>query len=117
MAADLQEVFNRIRETKQEQKELRKMYKDALEASDEYKELVEKLEVLKQKKKQIETQTKEDVGNNFKKLDALKMHVKTDLELLSDLAFNKLVAGERVEIQDNDHNRYEPVFMVRFKKA
>lgn len=114
---DLQEVFNRIRETKQKQREIKKMYKDALNASHEYKDIVEKLENLKIRKKQIETELKEDSMNDFKQLDAYKMHVKTDNELLSDLAFNKLVAGETVEIKDADDNRYEPQFTVRFKKA
>ena len=114
---DLQEVFNRIRETKQKQREIKKMYKDALNASLEYKEIIEKLENLKIRKKQIETELKEDSMNDFKQLDAYKMHVKTDNELLSDLAFNKLVAGETVEIKDSDDNRYEPQFTVRFKKA
>lgn len=114
---DLQAVFNRIRETKQKQKELRKMYKDALSASAEYKDILEKLENLKIKKKQIETEVKEDTLNDFKQMDAYRMHVKTDMELLSDLAINKLMSGETVEIKDAEDNRYEPQFSVRFKKA
>jgi DNA polymerase III delta prime subunit len=95
--SNLQEVFNRIRDTKREQKELRKMYKDALDNSMEYKEITEKMENLKTRKKQIETLVKEDVGNNFKKLDALQMHVKTDTEMLSDIAINKLMVGEMMK--------------------
>ena len=117
MAADLQEVFNRIRETKVKQKEIRQMYKDALEASHEYQEILNKLDVLKARKKQIETELKNDNANNFKQLDAYKMHVKTDMEMLSDLALNKLMAGETVEVKDEDDQRYEPQFSVRFKKA
>jgi hypothetical protein len=41
---DIKEIFDRIRETKQKQKELRKMYKDELESSGEYQELLEKLD-------------------------------------------------------------------------
>ncbi len=50
---NLQEIFNRVRETKEEQKEIRKMYKDALNASQEYKEIVEKLEGLRNKKSRL----------------------------------------------------------------
>lgn len=114
---DLQHVFNRIRETKAEQKELRKMYKDSLNNSREYADVVEKLDALKERKKAIETEIKEDNTSNFKKLDALRMHVKTDNEMLSDLALNKLMAGETVEIVDGENQRFEPVFTVRFKKA
>ncbi len=114
---DLQSIFVRIRETKAEQKELRKMYKDALNNSPEYGEVLEKLESLKAKKKGIETEMKEDSMNDFKKLDALRMHVKTDNEMISDIALNKLMAGETVEIVDGNDQRYEPVFTVRFRKA
>ncbi len=55
--------------------------------------------------------------NDFKKLDALRMHVQTDMEMISDMALNKLMSGETVEVVDADNNRYEPLFSVRFKKA
>ncbi len=114
---DIKEIFDRIRETKLKQKELRKMYKDELESSGEYQNLLEKIDQLKLRKKQIETDIKDNNAGNFKALDAYKMYVKTDMELLSDVAFNKLVSGETVEIVDGDNNRYQPVFSVRFKKA
>ncbi len=65
----------------------------------------------------METEVKEDSASNFKKIDALQMHVKTDNELISDIAINKLMAGETVEIVDTDSQRYEPIFTVKFKKA
>lgn len=114
---DIQEIFNRMRETKKKAKEVKKMYKDALEASREYQDILEKLEVLKTRKKQIETELKEDSMNDFKQLDAYKMHVKADMEMLSDLALNQLVEGETVEVVDEDNNKYEPLFTVKFKKA
>lgn len=113
----IQEVFNRIKETKQKAKEIKVMYKDALEGTHEYKEICEKLEVLKAKKKQIENSTKEESGGEFKKLDAYKMHIKTDNELLSDLAINNLIEGKVVRLKDEHDQEYEPVFAVRFKKA
>lgn len=114
---DLQEVFNRIRETRTKAKQIRKMYKDALEASHEYQEILDKLETLKERKKSIENELKNEQAADFKQLDAFKMHVKNDMEMLSDLALNKLMAGETVEVKDEDDNRYEPLFSVKFKKA
>ncbi len=114
---DIQSVFNRIQETKQKQREVRRMYKDALNSSGAYQAITEQLEELKMKKKQIETELKEDAMNDFKKLDAYNMHVKADNELLTDLAINKLMAGENIEIVDEDNKKYEPLFTVRFKKA
>ncbi len=114
---DLQEVFNRIRETRTKSKEIRKMYQDSLIANQEYQQVKEKFEELKTRKKQIEAQVKEDQMADFQKLDAYKMHVKNDLEMLSDLALNKLVSGETVEVVDEANNKYEPLFTVKFKKA
>lgn len=114
---DLQEVFNRIKETRTKAREIRKMYKDSLTAHQEYQEIVEKLEALKIRKKQIETEIKTDQQADFQKLDAYKMHVKNDTEMLSDLALNKLMAGETVEVTDEAGGKYEPLFTVKFKKA
>ncbi len=114
---DLQEVFNRIRETRNKAKEIRKIYKDSLIAHQEYQEVVEKLDNLKLRKKQIELEIKTDQQAEFQKLDAYKMHVKNDIEMLSDLALNKLVSGETVEVVDEAGDKYEPLFTVKFKKA
>ncbi len=115
--SDIQEVFNRIRETRTKAKEVRKMYRDSLEASHEYQEILDKLETLKERKKSIENELKNEQGSDFNQLDAYKMHIKGDMEMLSDLALNKLMAGETVEVKDEDDNRYEPLFSVKFKKA
>lgn len=114
---NLQDVFSRIRETRVKAKQIRAMYKDSLAQHPEYKTIVEKIDALKEQKKQIETQVKDDQLAEFQKLDAYKMHVKNDLEMLSDLALNQLVSGETVEVVDEDNNKYEPLFTVKFKKA
>lgn len=114
---NLQDVFSRIRETRVKAKQIRAMYKDSLAQHPEYKTIVEKIDHLKEQKKQIETQVKDDQLAEFQKLDAYKMHVKNDLEMLSDLALNQLVSGETVEVVDEDNNKYEPLFTVKFKKA
>jgi hypothetical protein len=114
---DIQEIFNRMQETKRKAREVKKMYRDALDNSREYQEILEKLETLKERKKSIEAELKEDSMNDFKQLDAYKMHVKADMEMLSDLALNKLMEGETVEVVDGDNQKYEPLFSVKFKKA
>lgn len=113
----IQEVFHRIKETRQKAKEVRKMFKDTLASNSEYQEILEKLETLKARKKAIETEVREDTSANFRQLDAYRMHIKNDNELISDLAINQLMSGETVEIVDADNNRYEPHFSVKFKKA
>jgi predicted nuclease with TOPRIM domain len=113
---NIQEIFNRIQKAKQKQKELRKMYKEALEQTPGYKDIVEDYKELRDKKKQIENEIKQDFAKEFEELDDLKTDIQTDQELLSDIAFNKLVKGETVEVTDNDDNNYEPIFTVKFKK-
>lgn len=117
MELSLQDIFHRINANKREQKEIRSMYKDALSASKEYADLEEKLESLKQRKKEIENQIRNDLGKDWEQLDLLKLHAKQDSELLSDLAFNKLVKGEEVIVKDGSDQSYEPVFIVKFKKG
>ena len=51
--ANIQEIFNRIQETKNKQKEIKAMYRDALANSFEYNEVTDKLKKLKEKKKEI----------------------------------------------------------------
>jgi len=114
---DIQQIFNRIQKAKQKQKELRKLYKEALEQTPNYKNVVDDYKELRDKKKNIETKVKHDFAKEFEQLDDLKLDIQTDQELISDIAFNKLVKGETVEVTDKDDNNYEPIFSVKFKKV
>ncbi len=112
-----QEVFNKIREMKKEQKDLRDMYKDALAQADEYEELVEEIATLREKKKQIETRIQAELGRAWEKFDDLKREVETEKEMLNDIALTTLMKGETVEVKDEFDNAYEPTWKVNFKKA
>lgn len=114
---NLQDVFNRIRATKREQRELSAMYKDALAASNEYRDILEKMRGYKLRKQQIEEEAKAELGNDFAKLEALKKYAQTDKELLADIAINHLMEGKTVKVEDEDKNEYEPNFSVKFKKT
>src|SRR3989339_323772 len=108
----LQEIFNRMLESKKEQREIKKMYRDALSTSKVYQDVLEELKVLKDRKKKI----KDNFRSEFDKLDTLKTDIESDKMLISDVAINQLVKGEMVEITDQYENKYEPIFSVRFKK-
>ncbi len=114
---ELTTVFARIKETKAKQREIRAQYKDLLAQDNEYQALLEKLDALKARKKEIETVVKAELQSEFQKLDAYKMHIQNDNELMSDLAINQLMSGETVELVDENDQKYEPIFTVRFKKA
>lgn len=115
--ADVQEIFDRIKKTKKEQRVIMEVYRDALANSYKYQNTVEDLKVLKEKKKQIEEGVKDDLKTEFVKLDKLKKSVEDDNQLLSDAALTGLVKGEEVEIFDENENQYLPIFSVKFKKA
>jgi predicted nuclease with TOPRIM domain len=113
---NIQEVFNSIQDKKKEIREIKKMYRDALESSSEYRDLNEKLEDLKIKKKQLEAMAWGDIGNKDN-YETSKLDIKQDKEMLTDLAMNTLMSGETVKIVDQDNNEYEPKFSVSFKKV
>ena len=112
----LQEVFNRIKELKEEQKKINKSYRDALDNSQEYKEVLEKLKMFKEQKKQIEERINNDFESELSRLETIKLDIQHDTEMMSDLALNQLVAGKPVEVKDKHDNDYEPLFKVSFKK-
>lgn len=116
MSQNLQEIFNRLREQQKEQKEIKATYRDALKNSGEYQELVDQIQALKDKKKQIEDGVRSDFGSEFTKLDELKVGIESDRVMLSDLAVTQLARGEAISIVDEFDQKYEPVFSVRFKK-
>ena len=115
--ADIQEIFNRINETKKKQKDIRVAYKDALNTSLEYKELVDKVKAIREKKKQIEASTKQQFASELTKLDDYAIDLASDIELLTDAAITKMMKGETVEIIDEYNNTYQPTFSVKFKKT
>lgn len=116
MSQKLPDVFKRIQEKKKEQRELRALYRDALALSGEYQKIIEEINDLKLKKKQIENGIQSDFKAEFDKLEGLKLNLAGDAQLLSDLALRQLTNGEELKIIDENKAEYEPVFNVRFKK-
>jgi hypothetical protein len=114
---NIQDVFNRMRTTKKERKNIQILYKDALASSQEYKETTEKLRGYKLRKKQIEDRTKAELGQQFQKFESLNKDLELDKELLADLAISTMMKGETVQVEDEDKNTYEPIFSVKFKKT
>lgn len=116
MSNRLPEVFKRIQDKKKEQRDLRALYRDALSVNGQYQQILEELESLKMKKKQIESSVQADFKSEFDKLEGLKLNLASDNLLLSDLAVKQLVDGESIKIIDENKVEYEPLFSVRFKK-
>lgn len=114
--SNIQEVFDRVQKTKKEQKELKAMYKDALNNSGSYQRSVEELKKLKEEKKKFEDSIKQEFASEFDKLEILKNELINDSQLLSDMAISQVVKGQKIELKDEYEIKYEPLFNVKFKK-
>lgn len=117
MAQELPVVFKRIQENKKEQRDLKSMYRDALSTDSAYQKVLDELEDLKIKKKQLENSVKSSFKEEFDKLEGLKLNIASDNQLLSDLALNQFISGELIKLVDDNQVEYEPIFTVKFKKT
>jgi len=114
--SQLNEVFVRLQEQQKNQRELKKMYRDALSVNGNYHEVMEELDALKIKKKQIEASVQSDLKEEFDKLEGLKLNIAGDKQMLSDIALTQLTKGEPVKVVDGNQVEYEPLFSVKFQK-
>lgn len=112
----LQEVHARLRVKKREKSEIQKAFKDELVNNPRYQQVAEQLKALKEEKKSIENQAWASASADAQKLDLLDLDIKSDKELLSDIALNMYAKGETVEVVDEHNVRWVPAFSVAFKK-
>jgi len=113
----LQMVFDEMVEDKKELKGLKEMYRDALNDTDNYQEIVQKAKELREKKKAIELAVQSKLGRAYEKIEELTSEIKANKILLSDIAMTTLMDGKTVEISDPFGNVYEPDYKVNFKKS
>jgi len=113
---NLEEVYRRMQDKKRERREIDRAFKDELAQHSRYPQLLEELQKLREEKKSIESQIYAAAGADAVKLDVLKLDIKTDREMLSDLALNLYAEGQKVEIVDENNTRWVPSFAVTFKK-
>ena len=114
---NIQEIFSDLKESANEQKEIRKEYREALLQADNYESVIEKLDELKKEKKEIEQRVQSQMGSRWDKLDQLKSKSAELKQMQNDVAMTTLMSGKPVEVKDEYDNLYEPVFSVSFKKT
>ena len=113
----LKEVYQRVQQNKKLLKELKRSARDVLDTHQPY---VEANEAIKQKKKELKALEIQLMATNMVDLDEinnLKIDVKTDEEMLKDLALTLLMKNEKVELVDNYDNKFIPELRVAFKKV
>lgn len=114
---ELQEIYLRLKQSRGEKKKVNQIFKDVLDQSKPYKEVLEELKALKAKKLQLEHEIRADFSKEEEQVERLSLDIKSDVVLLSDIALTKMMKGETVELTDENEVKYEPVFKVTFKKA
>lgn len=112
----IQDVYNRLQESKRKQKEIKEAYKNELDNSVAYQNILDELDNFKAKKKAIEDDVKSSMGGNWDKLEKVKADIQDDNQLLADLSINKMMTGQNVEIEDERGDKFYPEFSVKFKK-
>lgn len=112
----LQDILARLKTKKLERREIMKAFKDELANNPRHTQIVEQLKTLKEEKKSIENQAWSQSSADAQKLDLLVLDIKADKEMLSDVALNLYVKGEKVEVIDEANQRWTPAFSVEMKK-
>ncbi|MFA6429683.1 MAG: hypothetical protein WCV84_04275 [Patescibacteria group bacterium] len=113
---ELKELHQRIRDKKKAKKDVHAVYKDTLATSTHYQELMEQLKVLNAKKKQVENALRTDCAKELEEAARLAMDIKTDAQLMSDVALTMMMKGEKIELMDDNDVKYEPIIKVSFKR-
>lgn len=117
MSQSIQELFLNIQSLKQKQRDLRKLVKDALDASGELRGVKDELEIARERKKSLEAKIKSQFEKELSKLDDLKIDLETESGELSDAVLVVLMRGETVNIRDERNNPYTLSLKVVFKKS
>lgn len=106
-----------MRAKRDEKKKVNEIFRDVLAQSAPYQEALDELKASRAKKMQIEHDLRGQFAQEMEQLERLSLDLKTDAEVLSDMALTKLMKGETVEIVDENDVKFEPVFKVTFKKS
>lgn len=109
----LQLFFDKQLSEKNKQKDLLENYKNMLESTKEYPQLVADIRELKERKKMIEVAIKEKIGMD--QFEDIKLEIKTLNESMTAEALEALKKGEEVKVKSFGHE-YIAVWSVKFKK-
>jgi len=117
MILQLQLAFNKADEDRNNLAILKRYLKDQLEGLAAYKELTDELEALNLKKKQIIASVLENNKKEVDEIDKLTLNLKSQKQMVSDVALKDYLAGKNIELVKPNGNILEPVFSVKFRKT
>lgn len=114
---DIQSLFSRMKEINEEQRTIRKEYKDLLSHDTEHQRLTEEMKTMREQKKLVESHAQEQMGTRYQRYEELCGEVADLKQMISDIAMTTLMKGESIEVSDEYDTLYEPQFSVSFKKT
>ena len=97
-------------------KDLTRTIRDAQGDYKEYADISEQIKKLRERKKQLDSQIRNEYSSEFSDLESVKIDIKDSRMVLSDLIWNELMKNNSVEIVDEDNNHFVPQVIVTLKK-
>lgn len=113
---NLKEVFERMKAKSKERSEINKSFKDSLAHNAKYQEIVGQVQRLRDEKKMIENEAWAESSKDAERRELLALDIKSDKQMLSDIAINMYAKGQTVEVVDENKTRWIPEFAVSFRK-
>ncbi|MEI7749988.1 MAG: hypothetical protein WCJ25_03215 [Candidatus Moraniibacteriota bacterium] len=113
---DIQEVFNEVQELKQTKKEIGREYRDILAQDEDYQELKEEAEKLRDKKKARESSAQAGMGRRWEEFERASAEIAELEQMMTDIAMTNLMDGKSIALKDKYDTEYEPSYKITFKK-
>lgn len=112
-----QTFFDKVNVNKSKIKELTQVYNDILINTGEYNDLKEQLIKIKSRIEQIKINAEIEMGRDYETLEGLKIEMRSDKQLLSDVAVSKLANGKEAKVEDSHGNVFIPVYNANYKSV
>lgn len=113
----LQLVFSETDKKRNRLRELKAAIKEQLESKQEFQEIKETSESLRARKKALKLAVDDDNKTECEEIERLEIDIKSQKQLISDVAIKDYLAGKEIKVTDNYGNVLEPVFSVKFVKT
>jgi len=113
----LQLVFSETDKKRNRLRELKALIKEQLEGKQEFQEIKETSESLRARKKTLKLAINDDNKTECEEIERLETDIKSQKQLISDVAIKDYVAGKEIKVTDSYGNILEPVFSVKFVKT
>ena len=109
-------MHQEIIEKTKKKKDLSQVIKDAFENIKEYKDLIDDLNKLRERKKQLELQVRQQYASEYNDMEDVSQDIKDTKMVLSDLIWNEVMKNTTVEVTDEYDNKYVPKIVASLQK-